>query len=124
MEDVLVLSKWKTRLIVKRGDENIALRVEEIAFIYREGMLIIVVDNDQKKYLCSKNLMQLEAELDPAVFFRVNRKYIVNINCIKSYRSYDKVKLEVNLTFPDSAHQVIVSQETAPLFKKWISEEL
>lgn len=124
--EVQVLDKprKKTRLIVRRGEESIALRVEDVAFIYREGILVIVVDMEMKKYLCARNLMQLEEELDEAIFFRVNRKYIVNINCIKSYRSFDKVKLAVNLVIGNTDHQVIVSQETAPLFKKWIAEDI
>jgi DNA-binding LytR/AlgR family response regulator len=121
---VLNMPRKKTRLIVKKGEENVALRVEDIAFIYREGTLVIAVDMELKKYLCARNLMQLEQELDHSMFFRVNRKYIVNINCIKSYRSFEKVKLEINLVFSNTNHQIIVSQETAPLFKKWISEEM
>jgi DNA-binding LytR/AlgR family response regulator len=117
-------ARVKTRLIVKKGEENIALNVEEIAFIYREGALIIVVDKEQRKYLCSKNLTQLEAELSTHMFFRANRKYLVNINSIKSFRTYEKVKLEINLVFTNVNHQIIISQETAPLFKKWMSEEL
>jgi DNA-binding LytR/AlgR family response regulator len=118
------MKRTKTRLIVKKGDENIALKVDDIALIYRDDMLVIVISKDQKKYLSSRNLMQLEAELDPVIFFRVNRKYIVNINSIKSFRPYQKVKLEINLVFTYAHHQIIVSQETAPLFKKWISGEL
>lgn len=123
-EMILLMKKNRTRLIVRRGDENVALRLEEIAFIYRDNALVIVVDKQQKKYFSGKNLMQLENELDPAMFFRVNRKYILSINSIRSYRSVDKVKLEVNLNFNEPNHQIIVSQETAPVFKKWISEEL
>jgi len=122
-EQIISMYRKKTRIIVKRGEENVALRVEDVAFIYREGTLVIVMDMDLKKYLCAKNLMQLENELDDKMFFRVNRKYLVNINSIKSYRSFEKVKLEVNLCFQNINHQIIVSQETAPLFKKWISEE-
>jgi DNA-binding LytR/AlgR family response regulator len=52
------------------------------------------------------------------MFFTANRKYIVNINYIKSFRSYDKVKLLLEFSIPDNTHQVIVSQEKAPEFKK------
>lgn len=124
MEEQLTnTEKKKTRLIVTRGEENVALRYDEVAFIYREGALVIVVDMDQKKYLSAKNLVQIENEMDPQMFFRVNRKYILNINGIKSFRSFEKVKLEVNLIFPEINHQIVVSQETAPVFKKWIAEE-
>jgi DNA-binding LytR/AlgR family response regulator len=114
----------RTRLIVRKGDENIALKVEDVVFIYRDNTLVMAVDNEQKKYLCNKNLMQLENELDEKLFFRVNRKYLVNINYIKGYKTFEKVKLLLMLTCHIPHHQIIISQETAPLFRKWISEDL
>lgn len=116
------MTKKKTRLIVRKRDENIALKVEEIAFIYRDESIIVVVDRTEKKYLVDKNLTQLEEELDSSTFFRANRQYLININYIRSFKTYDKVKLEVFLKIPHPEHQVIISQKIAPLFKKWLSE--
>ena len=123
MELITTMKKKKTRLIVRKGNENIALKVEDIAFIYRDNTIILAVDKEEKKYLCDRNLSALEQELDEAMFFRANRKYIVNIQYIRGFKSFEKVKLEVNLTLPTINHNIIVSQETAPLFKKWIYEE-
>jgi DNA-binding LytR/AlgR family response regulator len=123
-EQVNEMKKIKSRLIVRKGEENIALKLEEIAFIYRDNAVVFVVDSEQRKYLCNKNLSELETELDGRIFFRVNRKYILNINAIKSFKAIDKVKLEVNLTVPSLQHKIVISQETAPLFKKWIAEEM
>ncbi|HEU4470561.1 MAG TPA: LytTR family DNA-binding domain-containing protein [Flavisolibacter sp.] len=117
------MKKKKTRLIVRRGNENIALKVADIAFIYRDDTLVIAVDKDEKKYLCDKNLSALEEELDETIFFRANRRYLINITFVRSFRTYEKVKLEVYLNFPDCGHKIIVSQETAPLFRKWMYEE-
>lgn len=123
MELITTMKKKKTRLIVRKGNENIALRVEDIAYIYRDNTIIIAVDREEKKYLCDKNLSALEAELDPSVFFRANRKYLINIHFVRSFKAYEKVKLEVYLNLPCNGHQIIVSQENAPMFKKWIYEE-
>ncbi len=80
------------------------------------------MDRDGKKYISDKPLGDMEQELDPSIFFRVNRQYIINIGFVKSYKTYEKVKLRIDLTMPDLHHQIIVSQETAPCFRKWISE--
>ena len=116
------LKKHKSRLLVRRGIENIALKINDIVFIYTENKLVYVVDKEGKKYIVEKHLGELDQELDPAIFFRVNRQYIVNIEFVKSYKAYEKVKLVVDLTMPDMNHQIIVSQEMAPCFRKWISE--
>ena len=95
---------------------------EEIVIIYTENKLVYVIDKDGRKYIIDKNLSDLEDELDRAVFFRVNRQYIVNIAFIKSFKAYEKVKLQVDLSMPELNHRIIVSQETAPFFRRWISE--
>jgi len=82
---------------------------------------VYLIDKHRSKYLYDKNLSELEIELDPAIFFRANRKYIVNINYIKSYKTFEKVKLILELIIPDIQHQIILSQETAPEFKKWLA---
>ncbi len=117
------MKKKKTRLIVRRGNENIALKVEDIAFIYRDHTIVLAVDKEEKKYLCDRNLSALEEELDKSMFFRANRKYIVNIQFIRGFKPFERVKLEVSLLLPACNYNIIVSQETAPLFKKWIYEE-
>jgi len=115
--------RMKRRLIVKKGIENIALKIEDIALIYTENKLVFVIDGQSgKKYTIDKKLIELEAEMDPTVFFRANRKYIISINFIKAFKPHDKVKIQVYLTLPDLPHEIIISQESAKHFKKWIDE--
>src|SRR4051794_15406582 len=111
----------KTRIIVKKGLENIAVKTEDIVLFYTENKMVYVIDRQKAKYIYDKNLSILASELDPDVFFRANRKYVVNINFIKSYKSYEKVKLMVELAVPDIPHQIVISQETAAEFKKWMA---
>jgi len=116
------LKKYKTRMLVRKGIENIALRTNDIVILYTENKLVYVIDREGKKYIADKHLGELDQELDHSIFFRVNRQYIINIGFVKSYKAYEKVKLLVDLTMPDLHHQIIVSQEMAPCFRKWISE--
>ncbi|MDQ6843887.1 MAG: response regulator, partial [Bacteroidota bacterium] len=46
----------KTRLLVKRGMENIALKLEEITLFYTENKVVYVLDCFSKKYICDKTL--------------------------------------------------------------------
>lgn len=112
----------KNRLVVRKGMENIALRLEDIVLFYTENKIVYVIDKFAKKYLADKNLGDLEEELDDDLFFRANRQYIININYVKGFKSYEKVKLQVDLTIPEINHCIIISQETAPAFRKWMYE--
>lgn len=116
-------AKKKTRLIVQRRDEYIALPMEDIAFICRDDLLVVVMDRQMVKYFCDKTLSELEATLDSAHFFRANRQYLLNINVVKGYKVFEKVKLKVFLKIAAPGHEIIVSQKTAPRFRKWLSED-
>jgi DNA-binding LytR/AlgR family response regulator len=116
-------NRMRKRLLVKKGIENIALKTEDIALIFTENKIVFVIDGQTgKKYITDKNLSILEKELDPTVFFRANRKYIISINFIKAFRPFEKVKLQVDLNVPENGHPIIISQESAKSFKQWINE--
>jgi len=114
--------KTKSRLLVRKGIEHIALKTEDIVLIYTEEKLVFAITTEGKKYIVDKKLGELEHELDSGVFFRANRKYIVSVGFIKSYKTFERVKLQVDLSVPELNHHIVVSQETAPTFRKWISE--
>lgn len=110
----------KKRLIVRKGLENIALRLDEVVLFYTENKIVYAIDRLGKKYLADHTLSELEETLDQENFFRANRQYIVNINYIRGFKAYEKVKLQVELTLPELNHCIIVSQEMAPQFRDWM----
>jgi len=110
----------KKRMIVKKGMENISLRLEDVVLYYTENKIVYVIDRWGKKYLADKNLAELEEDLDTNIFFRANRQYIININFVRGFKSYEKVKLIIDLTLPEINHCIIVSQEMAPQFRDWM----
>ena len=112
----------RTRLIVKKGLENVSLLLEDIVLFFTENKIVYVIDKNGRKYLADKNLGDLEEDLDRKMFFRVNRQYIVNIDYIRSFKTYERVKLQLELTLSDINYFIVVSQETAPVFRKWITE--
>jgi DNA-binding LytR/AlgR family response regulator len=112
----------KKRMLVRKGIENITMPLSDVVLFYTENKIVHAVDKAGRRYMVDKNLGDLEEELDDKTFFRANRQYIVNINYIRSFKPYERVKLWVDLTLPDVDHSIIVSQETAPMFRKWVME--
>jgi DNA-binding LytR/AlgR family response regulator len=113
-------ARKRSRILVRKGIENITMPLSEIVLFYTENKIVHAVDRNGRKYMVDKNLSDLETELDDTTFFRANRQYILNINFIKGFKPYERVKLWVDLTVPDIDHSIIVSQETAPFFRKWL----
>lgn len=115
-------NKKKSRIIVRKGLEFQTIRIEDIAYFFTEHKIVFLVDKNNKKFLAENNtLSELEEELDNNLFFRANRKYIVNANYINRFKPVDKSKISVELNVTVN-EEIIVSQENAASFKKWINE--
>ena len=114
--------KRKERLVVKRGFTSVLLKMEDIVLFFTESRVVYVLDKDGRRYMCDQNLSELETLLDNHIFFRANRQYIINIQYIRGYKTLERVKLAVDVNCTEGNHSVIVSQETAPYFRKWINE--
>ncbi|WP_121356269.1 LytR/AlgR family response regulator transcription factor [Flavisolibacter nicotianae] len=112
----------KKRILVRKGIENITMPLSDIVLFYTENKIVHALDRTGRKFMVDKNLCDLETELDENTFFRANRQYILNINYIKSFKPYERVKLWVDLVLPDIDHSIIISQETAPMFRRWLLE--
>jgi DNA-binding LytR/AlgR family response regulator len=110
----------KNRLVVKRGIEYISLRLDDIILFYTENKLVYVMDNCGKRYIAEKTLGELEAMLDSQQFFRANRQYIINIEYIRGFKVFERVKLQVILNDSELSHSIIVSQENAYQFRRWM----
>ncbi len=109
---------YKKRFLVKKGIDYVSVNISEIAYFLTAHKIVFLIDKEGKKYIIDKTLTDLEKELNPANFFRANRKYLVNIEAIDKFKS-DNGKIALSL-IPDPKDEVTVSKENAPNFKSWI----
>lgn len=110
--------KVKERIVAKKGTDFVAITCNEIAYFFTEHKVVFVRDTTGRQYILDKTLAELEKELDPRVFFRLNRKYLTNVSAIEKFKS-DNGKIKVHLK-PTVNEDVFISKETAPLFRSWI----
>lgn len=113
--------QYKSRFMVRLGQKIVAIPVEKIAYFFSESKLTYVVTNDQKKYPLDQTLDELTTVLDPRIFFRINRQFIITFPSIAEIHPYFKGRMKLNLT-PAAAEEVIISSERTPEFKKWIDQ--
>ncbi|HEV9038260.1 MAG TPA: LytTR family DNA-binding domain-containing protein [Puia sp.] len=112
----------RSRILVRKGVEFQAVRVEDAGYFFTEHKLIFLVDKENRKYMAEKsNLSELEEELDRSIFYRANRKYIINANYIRRFKPLERSKISVELTLPVN-EEIIISQENSASFKKWIAQ--
>jgi DNA-binding LytR/AlgR family response regulator len=110
----------RTRMIVRNGKENIALPISDVVLVHTLHRSVFVIDHHGTEYTTDKTLSEIETGLDKEKFFRVNRHCIVNINFVHGFKTFERVKLLVELTVPGLKHNVIVSQDMAREFREWM----
>ena len=111
--------EFKKRFTAKVGQHLKIINVENVVCFYSENKGTYAATTDRRNYLLDTTLEQLEGELDPKKFFRVNRKFYVNIDYIKDIVAYSNSRLKVVLEGVDS-HEIIVSRERVKSFKLWL----
>jgi len=110
---------FKDRFTIKIGQHLKMINISEIDCFYSENKATYINTNEKRNYLIDNTLEQLEEQLDPAKFFRVNRKFIINIEAIKDIISYTNSRLQIKLNH-FSELDIIVSREKVKDFKNWL----
>lgn len=110
----------KKRFLVKCGTDYISIKTDDIAYFYATHKLVCLVAGKGRKFILDQSLADIEKQLDPAHFYRVNRKYLVNMTAIRRIKSYPKSKLEVEVE-PPVNEEIIISQENVAAFKDWMA---
>lgn len=115
------LVKYKERLLIKRGQQLSYLKTEKTAYCYADGKLCFAVDFDGTKYLLENNLSQLEEQLQPDTFYRINRHLLINIEAVKKVHTWLGGRLKVDIT-PSTTAETVVSRERVNGFKEWLGK--
>lgn len=109
---------FKNRFMVKLGDHIKSITSDQISLFYADGRDVYLVTNQLRKFIIDYTLENLEEIVDPKIFFRTNRSYIVNISAIQDVVVYSNSRLRItpNIKWDD---EIIVSREKVGEFKEW-----
>lgn len=111
---------YKERFTVKLGQHLKMIPIDEIECFYSENKGTYIATRSKRVFLIDSTLEEIDSDLDPLKFFRVSRKFYVNINAIKDIVAYTNSRLKLVL-YSYSESEIIVSREKVKNFKKWIS---
>ncbi len=111
--------EYKKRFSIKVGQHLKLINIDDIECFYSENKGTYVYTNSGRYYLLDTTLEHLEDELEPQTFYRINRKFFVNINAIKDMISYTNSRLQIKLNTYNE-QDVIVARERVKEFKKWL----
>lgn len=114
-------SNIQHHFLVSHRDKLISVNDTAITYFFATGKHMFIYTNSGNSYLYNSNLTDVINKLDPVLFFKVNRKYIINRHHIQEIikHSSQKIELLLNVSIPDS-EPIILSKKEINNFKNWL----
>ena len=122
LEALQKTQQYKQRFVLRIGEHMKTVEVPDIAYFYTENKANFIITKEGKRYLADNTLDQLESMLDPKLFFRINRQFIVSYPSIAEMFTYSKSRVLLKLN-PPTKLDTIVSTERSAAFKSWLGGE-
>lgn len=116
-----ISKKYKSRFFIKVGTRFQSVQTNEICCFFVEERNTFLKTTNGKTYDVDYSLEQLQKMLDPELFFRINRNYLANINCISEIISYSTNRLKIKLNDANE-DGLIVSRDKVGEFKRWMDK--
>lgn len=110
--------QYKQRFSVRMSTGLYILQVVDVAYMQADEGVSFAVDGAGKRYPLSGTLTELERQLDPARFGRINRSELVNIAFIDRVEAYFNNRLVVKLRGQGAS--LTTSAAQTPEFRRWL----
>ncbi len=111
---------YRRRFIVRLGQKIIPIETSDVAYIYVEGKSKYIVKNDGTKYFFDQQMESILDELDPQVFFRISRNYIISSYAINGIERIYGGRLKI-LMDPPPETDMIVARSRVSDFMAWLA---
>lgn len=112
--------RHRSYFLLPERDKLVPLSTKDIAYAYIDSKSVKIVTYEHKNYYLTHTLDDLMAQLDPNMFFRANRQFIVSREAIKDVSIWFGNKLAINLNV-EVPEKIIVSKARVAEFKCWFS---
>jgi len=110
---------YKERFTAHSGKSFLAIDQSKIACFQKDALIYINTIDKEQFITDFQTMEEIEELVDPKIFFRANRQFIINVNSVESYRTDSYSKLIVKLKAP-LITTIDISREKAQAFKSWL----
>ena len=117
---VASLTVYQERFLVTVGTKMKSVTVGDVAYFMADGKYLVLFTRDGQNYILDQTISGIETKLNPAQFFKINRKFIISYNSIKEMVKYSNSRIKIVLTPVPPAG--IVSSERIQEFKQWLNQ--
>lgn len=112
-------NNYKTTLLIHFQEKIIPVKTADIAFIHYNNGIAAIYTNSTQKYIMTSTLDELETMLQPDLFFRANRQFIINRQAILNIEHYFSRRLVVRLNI-STPENIIISKVRSAELLQWI----
>jgi len=110
--------KYKERFLTLHRNTLVPVSQQEVAYFAKEELIYLVTVNNDRYISEHHTLEEIENLVNPEIFYRVNRQFIIHIQTVGKIKTTHK-GLTVLLKPPFNT-EIDISREKAVSFKKWI----
>ena len=113
--------KYQSRILVSIKDKIIPLAVEDVACIYSTDRKTEIITTGGQTYTYNKSLDTIIKNLDPTLFFRANKQFIINRNHIADITVWFDSRLRLRLK-SETPEEIYIAKNRVSEFKSWLTE--
>lgn len=114
-------SNFRKRFLVNISNKIKVIETGEISFFYSNEKNTFLCTTDNRHYPIDFSLDHIEEIINPEIFFRINRQYIVQFRCISKINILSKSRIKIE-TIPVAPDEMLVSSTRTPEFRVWLDK--
>ncbi|MEN6617963.1 MAG: LytTR family DNA-binding domain-containing protein [Rikenellaceae bacterium] len=120
-QELIERKKYKSSILIRIKESFIPISINDIALFILDGEIIYAYTFENQKYPVFKSLSEIENDIDPNQFFRINRQILITRTAIREIQPYFNRKVVVKTQLKVNA-QLIVSRLKVTEFMKWVEQ--
>ncbi|KMQ63024.1 LytTR family transcriptional regulator [Chryseobacterium angstadtii] len=110
------------RFMVREGNKLKSVDENEAAYFFASGKYLFLTTNDNQTYIYDDTIKDIIHKLNPELFFRINRKFIIHKNAIVEIIKHSSQKIELKLSpAPEVNADVFISKMQITEFLSWLN---
>ena len=109
--------KYKSRFLLKTGVHFKSVAITDIESFFIQERATFLLTKETKTLDIDYSLDQIEKMVDPGIFFRANRNYLINTEYIKDMIGYSGSRIKVKMLYGNYPDPIIISRERVNAFK-------
>lgn len=111
--------RYKSRFLSKTGEQLYTIPAGNINCFFSSDKATYLLTNEGRKYLIDHCLQEIEGLVDPDLFFRINRQYLIRDTAITKIIEFSHGRLKVYLKHIDDT-DIVISRERGQMFRQWL----